>query len=228
MSTASRLVDDRRTVRILVADADAQTRARYRSLLNEVGCDVIEAADGRDALVKALSIRPTLVVTDTRLLGFDGYALCRVLRTDSTTRTVPIVITTAETGQRELDRARAAGADIVITKPVTPDVLLREIQSLVDHPESSRLRNPSSQPPRDGPRRVKQVSALLRTQTTTPPAPPPPQLICPRCDRPLTYEHSHIGGVSRRHAEQWDVYTCPAACGTFEYRQRTRRLRRVS
>lgn len=44
---------------------------------------------------------------------------------------------------------------------------------------------------------------------------------------PLQYERSHIGGVSHVHAEQWDDYEC-AACGTFQYRQRTRKLRRVS
>jgi hypothetical protein len=40
------------------------------------------------------------------------------------------------------------------------------------------------------------------------------------------YEHSHVGGVSQRHPEQWDYYRC-SACGRFQYRQRTRKLRRV-
>jgi hypothetical protein len=44
----------------------------------------------------------------------------------------------------------------------------------------------------------------------------------------LTYERSHIGGVSERNSEQWDYYECPSGCGTFQYRQRTRKLRRVS
>jgi predicted RNA-binding Zn-ribbon protein involved in translation (DUF1610 family) len=40
------------------------------------------------------------------------------------------------------------------------------------------------------------------------------------------YEQSHIGGVSAKHPEQWDDFICPT-CGTFEYRHRTRKLRRV-
>ena len=225
MSSATNLRDDHRAVRILVADADADARSLYRESLRLVGCDVVDAADGRDALVKALSVCPTLVITETRLPGFDGYALCDVLRQDPFTRTVPILVVTAETRRPELDRARAAGADAVLNKPVTPDALLREVQRLLERPEPSR-ESPSSRPPIDR-RCTSQSKAHLRAQTTTPPA-PPPQLTCPSCDRQLTYEHSHVGGVSRRHAEQWDAYTCPAGCGTWEYRQRTRKLRRVS
>ena len=45
-------------------------------------------------------------------------------------------------------------------------------------------------------------------------------LICPRCDSPLTYDRSHIGGVAIVSGSRWDYYTCPA-CGAFQYRQRT-------
>jgi len=53
-------------------------------------------------------------------------------------------------------------------------------------------------------------------------------LVCPNCDRALQYVRSHVGGVSARLSEQWDYYTCHGACGTFQYRQRTRRLRQVA
>jgi two-component system chemotaxis response regulator CheY len=209
----------------LIAEADADTRSLYRDLLSKTGCDVVDAEDGRDALVKALSVRPTLVITETRLPMFDGYALCEVLRRDSATRTVPILLVTTETRPTELDRARAAGVDAVLNKPVTPDALLREVQRLLERVEPARKSADEPSRSQSEQRRASQAKAHLRAQTTTPPA-PPPQLTCPFCDRPLKYEHSHVGGVSRRHAEQWDAFTCPS-CGTFEYRQRTRKLRRV-
>jgi hypothetical protein len=65
-----------------------------------------------------------------------------------------------------------------------------------------------------------------RHDTTAPPL-TPPVLVCPSCDQPLMYQRSHVGGVSARHQEQWDYYECVAGCGSFQYRQRTRRLRRV-
>src|SRR5687768_6921014 len=116
--------DSRSAARILVADTDDDTRSLYRESLGLTGCDVVEATDGRDALVKALSHRPTLVITETRLPFFDGYALCEVLRRDSMTRTVPILVVTAEKSPPDLDRARDAGADGVLIKPVSPRALL--------------------------------------------------------------------------------------------------------
>jgi hypothetical protein len=43
----------------------------------------------------------------------------------------------------------------------------------------------------------------------------------------LQYLRSHVGGVSALNSEQWDYYECAAGCGTFQYRQRTRKLRQV-
>jgi hypothetical protein len=70
------------------------------------------------------------------------------------------------------------------------------------------------------------VKSYQRFTTRTPPLSPPP-LLCPTCDGPLTYDRSHIGGVSARHTEQWDYYSCPS-CGAFQYRHRTRKLKRTS
>ena len=78
---------------------------------------------------------------------------------------------------------------------------------------------------RSAPHRTALSKAHQRFTTTAPPA-EPPALTCPTCDRPLTYEQSHIGGVSDRHPEQWDDFTC-STCGTFQYRHRTRKLRRA-
>ena len=41
------------------------------------------------------------------------------------------------------------------------------------------------------------------------------------------YRRSHVGGVSSKHSEQWDYFDCEAGCGTFQYRTRTRKLRKV-
>jgi hypothetical protein len=51
---------------------------------------------------------------------------------------------------------------------------------------------------------------------------PAPELLCPRCDHPLEYRQTVIGGVTPR--ERWDYLECHS-CGLYEYRERTRRLR---
>ena len=65
-----------------------------------------------------------------------------------------------------------------------------------------------------------------RRETTTPPVSAPP-LVCPARDQPLKNVKSSIGGVSIRRQEQWDYLECSGGCSTFQYRRRTRKLRRV-
>jgi len=196
---------------ILVVDADADMRGVYRRAFQLNGYDVAEASDGRDALTTALLRPPTLVITEIRLPLIDGYALCEILRQDRATAHVPILVVTAEARPAEVNRARQAGADAVLVKPTPIENVLSEMRRLVADPKNRR-----------GPVLARSHS---RFTTTTPSA--PPSLTCPSCARTLIYDRSHIGGVSDRHPEQWDYYRCPASCGTFQYRQRTRKLRRV-
>ena len=214
-------VGSRNAVRVVGCGRDEDTRALYRESLRVAGCDVVDAADGREALVKALVHRPALVITETRLPIFDGYALCQILRHDSMTRDVPILVVTGETQPNELDRARDAGADVVLTKPVSFDALLTEIQRLLRRPERATESSAAGTSSK-GHCRTPVAEAYQRLATT--PRVKPPTLVCPTCDTPLVHERSHVGGVSKQ-PEQWDDYSC--RCGTFVYRHRTRRLRRV-
>ena len=125
---------------------------------------------------------------------------------------------------------------MVLVKPAAIENIRHEIQRLLADASCSGSDTATM---RDGPTRSNvsrhRVTAsgrarLTRTRvfsryTTTTPPTLPPILLCPLCDRPLTYERSHIGGVSDRHPEQWDEYGCSNACGTFQYRHRTRKLR---
>jgi len=225
------------TLRALLVDRDQDTRLLYRQHLRQAGWDIDEADDGRDALAKALSRHYDVIVTETRLPGIDGYQFCTLLRRDVTTQTVPVVIVSAEANQADQARAHRSGVNIVLAKPCLPETLLGEIGRLLDE---SRLRAARSHESDDTTRRsiadrhatdplaLGHRPMLSRTHrrgdTTAPPA-APPTLRCPVCDQPLMYQRSHVGGVSARHPEQWDCYACPTGCGTFEYRQRTRKLR---
>lgn len=228
------------TPRVLIADADADTRSLYRRTLHAAGCDVLEAADGRDALAKALSRTPSLVVTEALLPFIDGYALCALLRHDSATRAVPILMVTAETRPIELARAKHAGADVVLVKPAAAGLLLNEMRRLLM--QANDLRGRSGAIREQVAAQLKKAADLIersaahhrslarrheRYVTTNPPFPPPP-LVCPVCQIPLRYEQSHIGGVRTYQTEQWDRFSCTALCGTFEYRHRTRKLRKAT
>jgi CheY-like chemotaxis protein len=216
-------------IRVLVVDPDADTRALYREVFHANGWDVVEAADGREALAKALSRPPALVMTEVRLPFLDGYALCDILRRDRATTAVPILVVTAEARSTGVDGALRVGANAVLIKPTTPEQVLAETRRLLsDCRDADRSGSPAAlQTLASSHLRPRLSKSFARFVTTTPPA-APPQLVCPSCDEPLIYEHSYVGGVSAKNAEQWDRYVCPASCGTFQYRHRTRKLGRTA
>jgi hypothetical protein len=70
------------------------------------------------------------------------------------------------------------------------------------------------------------VKRTRRSPTfTTTPDTPAPQLLCPACDQLLTYRQTVISGI--KPIERWDYYEC-RTCGSFVYRERTRKLRPVT
>jgi CheY-like chemotaxis protein len=213
----------------LLVDSDFDTREMYAEFLRQNACDIDEAENGPEALAKAIARHPDVIVTETRLPGINGFELCRLLREDASTRNIPIVVVTGDAYERDVRRVQNAGADAVLVKPCLPQRLMEEICRALKEKGSEPVTqlDGSSASAHANARRVRLSRAHLRGDTTAPPM-PPPILHCPFCDRALTYIKSHIGGVSERHAEQWDDFACSTGCGDFQYRQRTRKLRHVA
>jgi two-component system, cell cycle response regulator DivK len=227
----------------LIVDRDQDTRNMYAEYLKLGNWRVDEAGDGREALAKAIAFRPDIIVTETRLPGIDGVSLCDLLRRDLATSAIPIVFVTGDAYPADVARAIAAGADLVLTKPCLPEALAAQLRTVLAHAHD--VRNRARTVRSDALDRLARADEVLsravdtvhrrhtlkkahrRGDTTNPPV-SPPRLVCPACDRPLAYQRSHIGGVNSKHAEQWDYFDCESGCGTFQYRVRTRKLRKVS
>jgi chemotaxis family two-component system response regulator PixH len=223
----------------LLVDRDPDTRKMYAEYLKLSSCLIEEAEDGREALAKAISQLPDVIITETQLPGISGFDLCSLLRQDEATNAIPIVVVTGDAFGMDVRRAQMAGADAVLIKPCLLEALGAEIVRLLDQSSALReraraVREKAHDQLEKSDRLIERSRVSRRTMlsrsharhhTTTPPA-APPVLMCPSCDRTLRYLHSHIGGVSIRHQEQWDYFECPGHCGTFQYRERTRKLRR--
>ena len=208
--------------RIVIAEADADTRELYREALAATPAQLVVVANGPDALVQCLLERPALVITDTWLPSLDGYALCELLRRDPLTSGVPIVVTTAKAGPIERQRLKQIGGVTVMEKPIAVEQLVEAAALSID-----RLGDDSALPS-DSIGEVRTTSRRFRPFVTQNPATPPPALSCSRCDRTLAFRRSRIGGVSRHEPERWDHFECPACKGAFEYRHRVRRLKAIS
>ena len=120
-----------RTPRILVVEDDPATRNFYSIALAGDGFHIEQAHNGHQAFAKALESSPDLIVTDIAVPGLDGIELCRRLRADVRTRTIPVLAITGHGDRQYPDRARVAGADQVLIKPCDIQVLLTEARRLL-------------------------------------------------------------------------------------------------
>jgi CheY-like chemotaxis protein len=118
----------------LVADDDDDTRHLIAQALRRAQLHVCEACDGDELLSRydaldALGSLRLLVVSDIDMPGHNGLEVARTLRHAGVRG--PIVLVTGLNGPEVRDAARAAGADIVLTKPVDPAKLIETVQAFV-------------------------------------------------------------------------------------------------
>ena len=111
---------------ILVVDDEPQIRRVMRTTLSAYGYSVVEACDGQEALEKLRSARPDLVVLDMNMPVMDGLEACREIRAGSS---VPIIMLTVRSAEKDKVRALDAGADDYVVKPFGIQELLARIRA---------------------------------------------------------------------------------------------------
>ena len=114
---------------VLVVDDNAENRALARATLEDEGYRVVLAANGPDGVAAFVRDHPDCVLLDVQMPGMDGIAACRHIREAPGGRDVPIVFVTAQRDVDTFDRARLAGGDDFITKPVRPTELVLRVQA---------------------------------------------------------------------------------------------------
>ncbi|MBI1219739.1 MAG: diguanylate cyclase [Rhodobacteraceae bacterium] len=119
------------TGRVLVVDAVSTNRIVLKVKLTDACYEVLQAASGRAGLEVARRELPDLILIAPDLPDIDGVEVCRRLRADAPTRTIPIVMLTAGTDAAARLAALAAGADDFLSKPCDDQVLLARLRSLL-------------------------------------------------------------------------------------------------
>jgi len=117
--------------RILVVDDEPEAVELVEFNLKQAGYAVSTAMDGAEALNKARSQTPDLIVLDVMLPEMDGFEICKTLRNEAATARTPILMLTAKAA--ELDRVLGLelGADDYLTKPFSPRELLLRIKKIL-------------------------------------------------------------------------------------------------
>lgn len=113
---------------VLIVDDVDDGREICAEYLQFRGFRVATAADGLEALEKAFELLPDLILMDLSLPKLDGWEATRRLKQDERTRTIPVIALTAHALVSTHERAREAGCDAVVTKPVLPRELEQEVR----------------------------------------------------------------------------------------------------
>jgi CheY-like chemotaxis protein len=121
------------TKTILVVDDSPANSKLIRVLLTAEGYQVLTAPDAELALAIIKTSRPDLILMDLQLPGMDGLALTRQLKSNAATREIPVVAHTSYAMKGDEDKARDAGCDGYITKPIDtralPSVIARYLKN---------------------------------------------------------------------------------------------------
>lgn len=116
---------------VLAVDDSASMRQMVSFTLKGAGYEVIEANDGQDALTKAKSNSPDLVLTDVNMPIMDGITLIQELRKLPNYKHVPMLMLTTESAGDKKAQGKAAGATGWLVKPFNPDQLIATIKKVL-------------------------------------------------------------------------------------------------
>jgi two-component system chemotaxis response regulator CheY len=122
-------VDTRKT--ILIVDDSEFVRSYHSYILEQAEFQVITAVDGGDGLEKLFTSSCDLVLTDLNMANMDGYEFIRRVRADGNYRSLPIVIVSTESEGKNKMKGFDAGANLYITKPCTPEMLVENIRMML-------------------------------------------------------------------------------------------------
>ena len=128
--------------KILVVDDEPDTIELIEFNLRAAGFEVISAEDGEEALRKAKTSAPDLMILDLMLPELDGIEACKLLRRDPDTAGLPILMLTAKAAEIDRILGLEIGADDYVTKPFSPRELVLRVKKLLQRKEGSA-------PPRD-------------------------------------------------------------------------------
>jgi len=128
LTAMARVNNARKQCMVLLVEDSAETYELYSEVLAKAGYAVVGADNGEQAYQLAVSLAPDLVIMDHELRGVDGCAATERLKQDPRTARIPIVMITGHVSRQDFERARTAGCDAFLAKPISYEQLLGEVK----------------------------------------------------------------------------------------------------
>jgi len=114
--------------KILVVDDEKSIHSYLQRKLRKLGYSVYIAEDGEEALSKAISLLPDIVLLDIKIPKLNGIEVCKRLKSDDGTKNIPILMLSAKAQSEEIEEGLKAGADKYLCKPISFPDILKEVR----------------------------------------------------------------------------------------------------
>ncbi|WP_086929589.1 twitching motility response regulator PilG [Agarilytica rhodophyticola] len=118
-------------LKVMVIDDSKTIRRTAETLLKKVGCTVVTATDGFDALAKIADTRPDIIFVDIMMPRLDGYQTCALIKNNSEFKSTPVIMLSSKDGLFDKAKGRIVGSDQYLTKPFSKGELLGAIEAHV-------------------------------------------------------------------------------------------------
>ena len=116
--------------RILIVDDSPTERHVLNDMLTKSGYEVMASDNGEDAIQKAKSLRPDLILMDVVMPGLNGFQATRAISRDPDTRAIPIILCTSKSQETDKIWGMRQGARDYVVKPVSKEELLAKIAAI--------------------------------------------------------------------------------------------------
>ena len=116
---------------VLVIEDSLTEMEVISSCLTRGGLNVLTANNGKDAMTQINSQKPDVIVLDVVLPGRSGFELCRDLKAEPGTSTIPVVLCSTKDSEMDKFWGMKQGADAYLAKPVDQEKLLRTVKQLI-------------------------------------------------------------------------------------------------
>ena len=117
--------------KVLIVDDSPVTVASLSQMLSSDHYQLVQASNGREALDRAFSEHPDLILMDIMMPELNGFEAARILKEDNRTHNIPIIMVTALDDPEHKTAGHEAGAEEYLTKPVRPQELIARVGSLI-------------------------------------------------------------------------------------------------
>ncbi len=115
--------------KVLIVDDSPTDLSNLKNILSTIDCEIITAANGKEAIARANSEKPDIIFMDIVMDQMDGYEAARNITNDSATKAIPLIFVSSKRQKADRVWAKMQGAKDLVSKPYTAEQIMDQIKN---------------------------------------------------------------------------------------------------